>query len=152
MPLLPTKFIVPSNQTLVQKDDNWINALLVRMKDLVLLDEKRIVTILYPNIFKNQKDDEKHLRIFENGDLVLWLWKDRKIKKEKFFFPWSGPFWVKKTFDNNIVWLSMLSNEDVILVNINKLKPYQNPMELMVICVAITIITENLETKSTMEI
>jgi len=46
----------------------------------------------------------------------------------------------------------MLSNEDVILVNINKLKPYQNPMELMVICVAITIITENLETKSTMEI
>jgi len=73
MPLLPTKFIVPSNQTLVQKDDNWINALLVRMKDLVLLDEKRIVTILYPNIFKNQKDDEKHLRIFENGDLVLWL-------------------------------------------------------------------------------
>jgi hypothetical protein len=45
----------------------------------------------------------------------------------------------------------MLSNEDMALVNINKLKPYQNPMELIVINVAIIIIIENLEKKSTKE-
>jgi len=43
MPLLPTKFIVPTNQTLVEKDDSWMNALLVQMEDLILLDEKRII-------------------------------------------------------------------------------------------------------------
>jgi hypothetical protein len=29
MPLLPTKFIVPTNQTLAEKDGSWMNALLV---------------------------------------------------------------------------------------------------------------------------
>ncbi len=43
MPLLPTKFIVPTNRTLAEKDGNWINALLAQMEDLILLDEKRII-------------------------------------------------------------------------------------------------------------
>ncbi len=132
-----------------------MNALLVRMRDLVIFDEKRIVVrenIDYIQILKKyQRDDEKHSRIFEDGDLVLWLREDQKIKEGKFLFPWIGPFWAKKTFDNNIVQLSMLSNEDMALVNINKLKPYQNPMELIVINVAIIIIIENLEKKSTKE-
>jgi hypothetical protein len=55
---------------------------------------------------------------------VLWFLKDQKIKKGKFLFLWTGPFWVKKAFGNNIVQLSMLSNEDVALVNVNKLKAY----------------------------
>jgi hypothetical protein len=29
---------------------------------------------------KHKKDDEKHLKKFEDGDLVLWLPKDPKIK------------------------------------------------------------------------
>jgi len=43
MPLLPIEFIVPTNITIVEKDKNWMNALLVQMENLVLLDEKRII-------------------------------------------------------------------------------------------------------------
>jgi hypothetical protein len=96
MPLLPIEFIVPTNQTLVEKDDKLMNALLVRMRDLVIFDEKRIVVrenIDYIQILKKyQRDDEKHSRIFEDGDLVLWLREDQKIKEGKFLFPWIGPF------------------------------------------------------------
>jgi hypothetical protein len=42
MPLLFTEFIVPTNRTLAKKDGSWMNALLVQMKNLVLLDEKKI--------------------------------------------------------------------------------------------------------------
>ncbi len=66
-----------------------MNALLVRMEDLILLDEKRIIAtknIDYIQILrKNQRDDEKHLKKFEDGDLVLWLLKDPRIKDGKFF-------------------------------------------------------------------
>jgi hypothetical protein len=84
MPFLPTKFIVPTNQTFAEKDGNWMNALLVQTEDLILFDEKKIIVgknIDYIQILrKHQKDDEKHLKKFENGDLVLWLPKDPKIK------------------------------------------------------------------------
>jgi hypothetical protein len=42
MPLLPTKFIILTNRTLVEKDGSWMNALLVQMEDLILLHEKKI--------------------------------------------------------------------------------------------------------------
>jgi hypothetical protein len=35
---------------------------------------------------KHQRDYEKHLKIFEDGDFVLWLLKDLEIKG-KLFFP-----------------------------------------------------------------
>jgi hypothetical protein len=54
----------------------------------------------------------------------MWLPMDPKIKEGKFLFPWIGSFQVKKAFDNNIFQLSKLSNEDVALVNVNKLKAY----------------------------
>ncbi len=66
------------------------------MEDLVLLDEKKIVArenINYIQILrKHQRDDEKHLKKFEDGDLVLWLLEDPKIKEGKFLFPWIGLF------------------------------------------------------------
>jgi len=43
MPLLPTEFMVPTNQTLVKKDGSCMSALLVQMEDLLLLNEKRII-------------------------------------------------------------------------------------------------------------
>jgi hypothetical protein len=43
MPLLATKFIIPTNITIVEKDKNWMNALLIQMENLVLLDEKKII-------------------------------------------------------------------------------------------------------------
>ncbi len=93
MPLLPTKFIVPTNQTLVEKNNNWMNAWLVWMEDLLILNEKRIVVgsniEFIQIIWKHKRDDEKHLKVFEDGDFVLWLPKDPKIKEGKFLFPWS---------------------------------------------------------------
>jgi hypothetical protein len=69
-----------------------MNALLIQMEDLVFLDEKMIIAkenIVYIQIFwKRQRDDEKHLEVLENGDLVLWLLKDPKIKEGKLFFPY----------------------------------------------------------------
>jgi hypothetical protein len=35
---------------------------------------------------KHQRDGEKHLKKFKDGDLVLWLPKDQKIKEGKFLF------------------------------------------------------------------
>jgi hypothetical protein len=67
-----------------------MNALLVQMEDLILLHEKKIKAwnfFDYIQILKkHQKDDEKHLKKFEDGNLVLWLPMDLKIKKRKFFF------------------------------------------------------------------
>jgi hypothetical protein len=64
------------------------------------------------------------LKVFEDGDLVLWLPKDPEIEKENFLFPWIGPFEVKKAFNNNNIQLSTLNAENVTLVNANKLKAY----------------------------
>jgi hypothetical protein len=97
-----------------------MNALLVQMENLVMLDEKKVIigkNINYIHIFrKYQRDDEKHLKKFEDGDLMLWLPKDLKIKERKFLFPWIGPFRVKDAFSNNIVQLNTLRNEDITLV------------------------------------
>lgn len=68
----------------------------------------------------------------------MWLSMDPNIKEGKFLFPWIGSFQVKKAFNNTIFQLSRLSNEDVALINVNKLKAYQN---LIIIVVTITIIT-----------
>jgi hypothetical protein len=63
VPLLLTEFIVPINQTLVEKDGSWMNALLDRMEDLVLFYDKNIIArknINYIQILrKHHKDDEK---------------------------------------------------------------------------------------------
>ncbi len=68
-----------------------MNALLIWMENLVLLDEKRIrvrKNIDYIQILrKHKKYDEKHLKKFKDGDFVLWLPKDSKIKEGKFLFP-----------------------------------------------------------------
>jgi hypothetical protein len=73
-----------------------MNALLVRMEDLVLFDEKNIIVGENINCIqilrRHQRDDQKHLKNFEDGDLMLWLPKDPKIKEGKFLFPWIGPF------------------------------------------------------------
>jgi ABC-type molybdate transport system substrate-binding protein len=60
------------------------------MEDLILLAKKRIIArenINYiQTLRKHQRNNEKWLKIFEDGDMVLWLPKDPKIKKRNFFF------------------------------------------------------------------
>jgi len=60
------------------------------MEDLVFFYEKRIIVgenIDYIQILrKHKRNDEKQLKKFEDGDLVLWLLKDPKFKEGNFFF------------------------------------------------------------------
>jgi len=64
MPLLPTKFIVPTNRTLVEKDGSWMNALLIQMEDLILLHEKKLKhekNLIIFRYFKNIKKMMKNI-------------------------------------------------------------------------------------------
>lgn len=47
------------------------------------------------------------------GELVLWMPKPTKIKGHKFRLPWKGPFKIQKMFNNNIMELSTISNDDI---------------------------------------
>jgi hypothetical protein len=48
-----------------------------------------IISRYFENIKKMMKNT---LKIYEDGDSVLWFLKDQKIKKGKFLFLWTGPF------------------------------------------------------------
>jgi hypothetical protein len=58
---------------------------------LVLLDEKWFIDGKMMNCIwmlkKHQQNDDKHLKFLKEGDLVLWLPKDLKIKEGKLKFP-----------------------------------------------------------------
>jgi hypothetical protein len=73
---------------------------------------------------KYQQDDKGKMKSFKKGELVLWMPKATKIKGEKFKLLWKSPYEVQKVFNNNMVELSTLSNDDMEKVNINKLKEY----------------------------
>jgi len=64
--------------------------------------------------------------------LVLWLLKDPKIRKRNFNFPRVGPFKVKNIFNNNNVQLITFGDDDVAIVNVNKLKPYQSNGKIVI--------------------
>jgi len=97
------------------------------MENLILFNEKRIIAgenIDYIQILqKHQRDDEKHLKVFE---MVIWCCGFQKIQKLKransFSLDWSISS--KESLDNNTIQLITLSNEGVALVNVNKLKAY----------------------------
>jgi hypothetical protein len=74
--------------------------------------------------------------------------KVTKIKKGKFRLPWQGSYKVQKIFDNNIVELSTMGNDDVERVNINKLKEYHHNFPPTNIMVTIVTIEMYLEEKS----
>jgi hypothetical protein len=59
------------------------NALLIPMKYLVLLKENIIArkNMSYIQLlWKQQQDDEKNLEYFQEGELVLWLPKNPKLR------------------------------------------------------------------------
>jgi hypothetical protein len=60
----------------------------------------------------------------------IWL-TNPKIKERKFHFSCISPFRINKAFNNNIVQLNTLNNEDITLVNVNQLKAYKNPIILV---------------------
>jgi len=68
------------------------------------------------------------LKSIFKGDLVLWMPKTTKIKGGKFKLPWKGPYKIHKTFNNIIIELTTLGNDEVKRVNINKLKEYHSKL------------------------
>ncbi len=67
--------------------------LLVKMEDLALIDEiqweaNNNMDCTY-NLQKEQCDHGQKMKVFEKGNLVLWMPKDEKIKSGKFRMPWE---------------------------------------------------------------
>ncbi len=52
--------------------------------------------------------------------------KKTKINGGKFQLPWKGSYKTYKTFDNNVIELTTLNDDEVERVNINKLKEYHS--------------------------
>jgi hypothetical protein len=52
--------------------------------------------------------------------------KSTKIKGSKFKLPWKGPYKIHKTLNKNTIKLTILGDDEVERVNINKLKEYHS--------------------------
>ncbi len=55
---------------------------------------------------------------------MMWYPKDVKIKSSKFKLLWKAPYIVRRVLGNNTVLLGSLDEEEFLLVNAHKLKPY----------------------------
>ncbi len=64
-------------------------------------------------LHKDRWDDKRKMKSFEEGKLMLWMSKATKFKGRNFRLPWKGPFKIQKMFNNNIVELSIISNDDM---------------------------------------
>ncbi len=104
------------------------------------MDEERWYVgenINHIQLFKKENWDEKgKLKSMYEGDLVLRMPKTIKIKGGKFRLPWKGPYKVRKFFNNNIVELTSLGDDEVERVNINKLKKYHSKSVVVDVMVA----------------
>jgi hypothetical protein len=83
-----------------------------------------------PLIQKEQWDDKGKIKNFEERKLVLWMPGVTKIIGNKFKFPWEGPYKIHKIFNNNIVELTTMGNDEMGMANINKLKEYCHQLTL----------------------
>jgi hypothetical protein len=74
-------------------------------------------------LWSQQKNTENK---FQFKDYVLWFPKGEKTHLGKFKKRWFGPFKVQYCLPNNIVIFVFVNNfePNLILVNVNKLKPY----------------------------
>jgi hypothetical protein len=143
--VMPTKFKVPTKRIrdIPSNDINY--AIHVRMEDLIQLDEECWCVgenINHMKFLRKENWDGKgKIKSFDEGDLVLWMPKTIEIKGGKFRLLWKGPYKVHKTFNNNIVALTTLGDDEVERVNVNKLKEYHsksviaNVMAVNLLCV-----------------
>ncbi len=74
----------------------------------------------------SERDEKRKLKNICEGDLVLWMPKSTKIKGCKFKLLWKGCCKMRKTFNNNTIKLTTLSDDEVERVNINKLKEHHS--------------------------
>ncbi len=73
-------------------------------------------------------NQQKHIeKKFKFRDYVFWFPKGEKTHMGKFKKRWFGPFKVQYYLPNNTIILVSINNFELnlILVNVNKLKPYR---------------------------
>jgi hypothetical protein len=70
---------------------------------------------------------KKHKKKFQFGNYVLWFPKGENTHMGKFKNRWFGPFRVQYCLPNNIIILIYVNKfePNLVLVNVNKLKPYK---------------------------
>ncbi len=91
--VLLVEFSIPTFRIQRQLEEDLVVALLIKMEDLAQIDKLRweasdnmdYIQILQ----KEQRDHGQKLKVFEKGNLVLWMPKDEKIKSGKFRMPWE---------------------------------------------------------------
>lgn len=91
---------------------------------------------------KLQFDHGKRMKEFLEGDLVLWMLKDEKIKQGKFRMPWERPYKVGKVYTNNIIKLKSLGKDNLGTLNVNKLKPFKLPKPTMIMVATVWVIPD----------
>jgi hypothetical protein len=121
------EFLVPTKRIQDVLHNDIDKAISVRMEDLIKLDEDRWQAkekILATSNYYKRNNGMIKGRYFEERKLVLWMPRVTKITGNKFKFPWEGPYKIHKIFNNNIVELTTMSNDEMGMENINKLKEY----------------------------
>jgi hypothetical protein len=78
--------------------------------------------VTYTIIMKGKLVWKRKFKNICEGDIILWMPKSTTIKGSKFKLPWKGPYKVHNFFNNNIVKLAILGDDEVERININKLK------------------------------
>jgi hypothetical protein len=130
-PLMPTEYIVPTRWTVGALDFIPTRVLTARLVDLEQMDsarhhaqqvagERQWSRALWSQQHYRQKD-------FQLGDYVLWYPKGQKEHVGKFKNRWFGPYRIQYCLPNNTALLVTVAHFelDPIIININKLKPYQ---------------------------
>jgi hypothetical protein len=64
---------------------------------------------------------------FLPGQRVLWHLRHKIPGPSKFKIRWAGPYMIKQVYDNGSVDVTTLQGDSLGRVNMNKLKPYQEP-------------------------
>ena len=133
LPLMPTKYIVPTQWTMTDLDFTQHRVLAVRTTDLDKLDETRLKAQTHQGQTQwnraqwVQTQGKPHQ--FRMGDYVLWFPKGANVHAGKLRNKWFGPYRVQYLLPNNTVLLVTVDkfDPDPVIVNINKLKTYRCP-------------------------
>ncbi len=118
--------------------EDFDQAIHVKMENFIRLDDGKIKIqtsgsgqILPPFnhiqlLHKENWDGKGKFKSICEGDLVLWMLKTINIKGGKFKLPQKGSYKMHKTFNNNTIKLITLGDDEVVRININKLKEYHS--------------------------
>ena len=135
LPLMLTKYIVPTQRTTTDLDITQHRVLAARTTDLDKLYETRLKAQTHQGQAQwnhaqwVQTQGKPHQ--FRMGDYVLWYPNGANVYAGKLQNKWYGPYRVQYLLPNNIVLLVIVDKFDLdpVIVNIKKLKTYRCPEE-----------------------